>query len=98
MKDLISYDNSSITDLLSDTSSVNSFAKVVGDLTSSLAKPITDYKKISVLETVAIVKGRQDTEVRKSTIEAIRQALISGNLSPEAQKNAIKTLEKLNFI
>lgn len=98
MKDLIPYDDNSMFDLLSDTSNVNSFAKAVGDFTSGLAKPVIDHKKIDAMETVAIVRSRQNTEVRKCTVEAIRQALISGNLAPEAQQDAIKALEKLNFI
>jgi len=50
------------------------------------------------METIVIVRSRQNAEVRKCTVEAIRQALISGNLAPEAQQEAIRVLEKLNFI
>lgn len=98
MKNLMTYDDNSMLDLLTDTSNVNSFAKAVGDFISELARPIIDHKKIDAMETIVIVRSRQNAEVRKCTVEAIRQALISGNLAPEAQQEAIRVLEKLNFI
>lgn len=91
----MTYDDNSMLDLLTNTSNVNSFAKAVGDFTSELARPIIDHKKIDAMETIVIVRSRQNAEVRKCTVEAIRQALISGNLAPEAQQEAIRVLENL---
>ena len=45
MKNLMTYDDNSMLDLLTNTSNVNSFAKAVGDFTSELARPIIDHKK-----------------------------------------------------
>lgn len=97
MKDLMTYGDNSMIDLLSDTSNVN-ICESSGRFYQRTSKPVIDHKKIDAIETVAIVRSRQNTEVRKCTVEAIRQALISGNLAPEAQQDAIKALEKLNFI
>lgn len=97
MKDLIPYDESAMFDVISNTNKINPFAKAIGDFTSGLSKPIIEIKKIKALETIAIIKGRQDAEVRKNVVETLRQALISGNLTSEAQVEAIRVLEKINY-
>jgi len=43
MKNLMTYDDNSMLDLLTNTSNVNSFAKAVGDFTSELARPNRCY-------------------------------------------------------
>lgn len=85
-------------DLLSSSSTPKSaIAKVVGDFTSALAKPITDWKKLDKLETLAIILSRRSMEVRKDAIKAIKDALANDNLSPEAQERAIDALLKLGL-
>lgn len=96
--DLIPYNNfeelSNIV-LSSGSSTSNPVIKLVGEFTTALFKPVTDWKKLNTLETLIIVKGRQDAEVKKKAIETIRQALNSGTLSPEAQLKALEMLDRI---
>lgn len=96
--DLIPYDNfeelSNIV-LSSTSSSNNPVIKIVEEFTTALFKPVTDWIKLDKLETLIIVKGKQDAEVKKKSIETIRQALNSGTLSPEAQLKALEMLDRI---
>lgn len=97
-RDLIPYNdfnelsNQILTGVSSSGGPVTNF---IGDFISALFKPILDHEKLKKLETIIIVKGRQDAEVKKKAIEAIRQALNSGVLAPEAQIKAIDILDKI---
>ena len=68
--DLIPYNNfeelSNIV-LSSGSSTSNPVIKLVGEFTTALFKPVTDWKKLNTLETLIIVKGRQDAEVKKES-------------------------------
>lgn len=96
--DLMPYDSfeelSNIV-LSSGSSSSNPVIKLVGEFTTALFKPVTDWKKLDKLETLIIVKGRQDAEVKKKAIETIRQALNSGMLAPDAQLKALEMLDRI---
>lgn len=84
-------------DLISSSTPQSTVAKVVGDFTSALAKPITDMKKLDKLETLTIILSRRSMEIRKDAIKAIKDALANNNLSPEAQERAIDALLKLGL-
>lgn len=70
-------------------------AKAIGEMTSSLAKPILDYKKINALEECLLFKTKESERAKVEIIKQLKEALVYGNLSEKAQLRLIDIVEGL---
>lgn len=70
-------------------------AKAIGEITSSLAKPILDYKRINALEEYLLFKTKESERAKVEIVKNLKDALVYGELTEKVQLRLIELTERL---